>query len=164
MWLVRSRMGMWENKAWEKNEQYLSNQKWRNRQEASAKGRTIRRNIPYAAEKGTAKVLCWQLDFNRKRREGLSGRYEHCQQADIIHTREWRRSAKREREQQEDEENHFSMFDLIRQNTQKNKNLCYRKQVFYHRDNYFPVFQPTCFFEEEEKNQLQFFPFFNLSV
>lgn len=126
--------------------QYLSKQKWRNRQEASAEGRTIRRYIPYAAGKGIAKVICWQLGFNRKRREGLSGRYEHCQQGDIIHTREWRGRAKRETEQQENEKNHLSMFDLVSKNTQKSKDLCYRKQAFHHRDNCFPVFQPICFF------------------
>lgn len=52
----------------------------------------------------------------------------------------------KERENNEDEKDHFSMFDSINQNTQKNKDLCYRKQAFYHRDNYFPVFQPTFFF------------------
>lgn len=137
--------------------QYLSSQKWRNRQEAPVEGRTIGRYMPYTAGKGTAKVICWQLGFNRKRREGLSGHYEPCQQADIIDSREWKGSAKREREKQEDEESHFSVFDLISQNTQ-NRDLCYRTQAFHHRDNYSPVLQPTCFFWGGREKSAAIFP------
>lgn len=119
MWLARSRVGLWESKAKQKNEAVFKQSKMKEQTRSlSWMKNYIRRYIPYTAGKGTAKVIRWQLDFNRKRKEGLPGHYEPCQQVDIIDTRKWRGSAKREREQQEDEERHFSVFDLISQNTQ----------------------------------------------
>lgn len=72
---------------------------------------------------------------------------------------------KYEKREQQDEENHFSMFDLISQNTQKNKDLCYKKPKHFMTEIItFQSSNSPSYFEEEEKNQLPFFPFFNLSV
>jgi len=54
--------------------------------------------------------------------------------------------AQKERHKKKAKRAVFSMFDLINQNTSKDKDLCYSKQAFYHRKNYSPVLPPHLLF------------------
>lgn len=124
--------------------QYLSNQKWSNRQEASAEGRTVRRYMPYAAGKAQPKPYADSLTLTGKGEKDYLDVMNSTNRVTLSPLGNGG-EVRKERTTRWREPFQYVWFNKPKHPEEQGPVL-QKTQAFYHRDNYFPVFQPTFIF------------------